>query len=347
MVQRLHAFWFEPAPAARLAFLRILIGGFVLWYLIPQQDNFLQVAGSDTRLFAPVGVVFHGPVGVELFRWLMRGTIVAVVFLTLGLWHRVTGPVCAGLALWLFCYRHSWMKLYHSDNVVVFHLIVLGLSRSADALSLDALIRRWRQPGVAAASLTGSGYGWPMRLMCALIVSTYFLAAVAKLAGPLGLGWMSGENLRSQMAIDCIRKEVLGDEPNAVAYALYDRLPLFTVLAVGSLALEFFAPIALFNRRLGRLWSVNTFLMHWGIFFVMHITFHYQLTGLMFAPFFRVERLLELPRRLRWRRAAAFEAPAPVAAPGLSVAPGAVLASGERVLDTGSSTPKLTETKAT
>lgn len=318
LVQRLRAYWFEPAPASRLGLLRVLVGGFVLWYLTTSQDNYLQVAQSDPELFAPVGVVFHRPVGVELFQWLMRGTILAVAIFTLGLWHRFTGPACAALALWLFCYRHSWNKLYHSDNVVVFHLIVLGLSCSADALSLDALFRRWRRPG-AAAPPPASRYGWPVRLMCGLIVSTYLLAAVAKLAGPLGLGWMSGENLRSQMAIDCIRKEVLGGEPNQVAYALYDWLPLFTILAIGSMAVEFFAPVAMLNRRLGCLWSVNTFLMHWGIYFIMGITFHYQLWGLMFAPFFRVERLLELPRRLRWRRRA--EAPDPVTAKGLASSP--------------------------
>src|SRR5262245_30673466 len=173
IIKQLRDFWFEPAPATRLGMLRILIGAFVVWYLVPQQDSFQAVAQSDPRLFAPVGVIFHGPIGVELFQWLMRATILAAVCLTLGLWHRVTGPTCAALALWLFCYRHSWNKLYHSDNVVVFHLIVLGLSRSADALSLDAFIRRWRMPG-AAASQAGSRYGWPVRLMCGLIVSTYF-----------------------------------------------------------------------------------------------------------------------------------------------------------------------------
>ena len=323
VIEKVRRFWFEPAPASRLALLRILIGAFALWYLIPAQESFLNVAQSDPRLFAPVGVVFHGPIGVELFQWLMRATILAVVCLTLGLGHRFIGPICAALALWLFCYRHSWNKIYHSDNLVVFHLIVLGLSRSADAWSLDALFWRWRQAGQTAPNQAASQYGWPVRLMCGLIVSTYFLAAVAKLAGPVGLGWMSGENLRSQMAIDCIRKEVLGVDPNPVAYTLYDRLPLFTMLAIGSLALEFLAPLALLNRRLGRIWCINTFLMHWGIYFVMHITFHYQLVGVMFAPFFQVERLLEPRRWLSWRRRdAPATAPAPESAPGAATAAG-------------------------
>jgi len=322
--QKLYDFWFEPAPATRLAILRILVGLFVLWYLIPEQDNFLKVAQTDPRLFAPVGVVFHGPIGLELFEWLLRGTIIAALCFTLGLWHRVAAPVFAGLLLWLMCYRNSWSMIYHSDNLVVLHVIALAFTRSADALSLDAFMRDRRQAVAAAGELVSWRYGWPVRLLCALTVSAYFVTAVAKLCAPLGLSWATGQNLRSQMAVDAIRKELLGSDPNPVAYALYDWLPLFTMLAAGSLALELLAPLALFNRRIGRIWATNAFAMHWGILSVMRITFHYQLTGVMFAPFFRVERILELPRWLRGRRAApGAETPLASPAPGLATQPGA------------------------
>src|SRR5207247_11208387 len=120
-------------------------------------------------------------------------------------------------------------------------------------------------------------YGWPIKLICGLTVSAYFVTSMAKLAGPLGLSWVTGRALRSQMAVDQLRKELLGGAPNAVSYAIYDWLPLFSVLGAGSLALEFFAPLALLNRRLGKIWASNTYLMHWGILLVMHITFRYQL----------------------------------------------------------------------
>jgi predicted DCC family thiol-disulfide oxidoreductase YuxK len=57
----------------------------------------------------------------------------------------------------------------------------------------------------------------------------------------------------------------------------------------------------LFNRRFGRFWAINAFLMHWGILFVMRITFTYQLSGVMFAPFFEVERLADRVRKLGWK----------------------------------------------
>jgi hypothetical protein len=41
---------------------------------------------------------------------------------------------------------------------------------------------------------------------------------------------------------------------------------------------------------------VNVFLMHWDIYMVMRIKFRYQLSGLVFAPFFEIERVA---RRVR------------------------------------------------
>jgi len=328
--QTLHDFWFEAAPPTRLAMLRILLGTFTLWYLVTGQSDLLRVAETDPKVFAPVGVVFHGPIGLELFHWLLRGTIVAAVCFTLGLWHRFTGPAFAALLLWLLCYRQSWSMIFHSFNLMVLHVGVLGLTRSADVLSLDAFLRDTDGRNSPRTDAPGWQYGWPIKLLIAITVSAYFLSATAKLAGPLGLKWVTGEAMRSQVAVDGIRKELLGMDPNPVAYALYSRVALFTLLAIGSMMLEFFAPLALFNRKLGKFWAFNTFLMHWGIYFVMGITFEHHLSGVLFAPFFRVERLLEwrhLLRRFRAREeiGAPKSPPAPVLAGAVPGTPQALL----------------------
>src|SRR6266404_2476111 len=295
--QMLHDSWFEAAPPARLAVLRILVGLFALWYTGTGQDDLVKVVRTDPKLFAPIGIVFGEPPGLELFQWIHRGVIVGALCFTLGLWYRLSAPIFALLLFWLLCFRYSWSMIYHSDNLFVLHVFVLAVTRASDAYSLDALLRRRRQAHQAVAREPRWQYGWPIKLMCAMTGATYFVTAVAKLSGPLGLSWMSGQALRSQMAVDALRKELLGEPSNPVAYALYDWLPLFTLLGAGSLALEFFAPLALLHRRAGWFWAINTFLMHWGILLVMGISFRYQLSGVLFAAFFPIERVwLRQPR---------------------------------------------------
>jgi len=164
---------------------------------------------------------------------------------------------------------------------------------SADATSLDAR----RRPTSPAASWR---YGWPLQLVNTITVATYVLAGVAKLSGPLGWRWAHGSSLRNQVAVDGIRKYALdGTRPGQNrAVDLLERWPCaWQLLAVGSLALELGAPIALVDRRVGRLWAVAAWSMHGGIKSIMKINFRYQLSGIPYAPFFNVERLVCRPAR--------------------------------------------------
>src|SRR5918992_966702 len=79
-------------------------------------------------------------------------------------------------------------------------------------------------------------YGWPIQLMRTVTTLPYVLAGVAKVAGPLGWRWASGESLRRQVAVDGLRKELLGDGAAPAAFALCRHLALFRALAIGSLA---------------------------------------------------------------------------------------------------------------
>jgi hypothetical protein len=285
--RRLDAAWFPEAPATRLALLRILVGGWALLHFAQRWPMLRRVARTDESLFAPVGVVkvLDRPLDPAAFQALLAGTQAANVAFLLGWRHRATGPLFAGSLLSLGSYRNSWSMIYHSDNILILHVLVLGLAPAADTLSVDA--RRVAGPRAGASWR----YGWPIQLIKTLTALSYFVAGVAKLKGPLGLRWATGESLRSQVLVDGLRKELMGDGAAPLAFTLYRQLALFRLLAVGSLLLEVGAPLALLDRRLARLWAVNVFLMHWGIYFIMRIKFRYQQSGLVFAPFFDVERL--------------------------------------------------------
>lgn len=297
LLRAIDDFWFEEAPATRPALLRVLIGAYTLYYLGRRYRMFLKVARTDPALFKPVGAVSYleKPIPTSAFRGVLVATLAANVAFILGLRHRYTGPLFAGLLLWVLSYRNSWSMIYHNDNALVLHAAILGLSRSADALSVDALARTLRSPDVGQeANPAGDWrYGWPIRLINTATTLTYFLAGVAKVKGPLGWGWAGGETLRSQIGVDGLRKELLGEGAAPLAFTLYDKVGLFRMLAAGSLALELGAPLALLNKKLSRLWAINAFLMHWGIYFTMKITFRYQLAGLIFSPFFDLDRLVK------------------------------------------------------
>jgi hypothetical protein len=311
-------FWFTEAPASRLALVRIAIGAFALYLTAEHYSAWVKIGRTSETLFEPVGVVnvLDGPLPPEVFQGLLIACLAANVVFMLGWRHRFTGPIFAALFFWVLSYRNSWTMIYHSANLPVLHVLILAVVPAADALSLDA----WRRRRCGTPSgLNPAGdwhYGWPIRLICAITVATYVLAGVAKVAGPLGWSWATSEGLRSQVAADCLRKEVLGEAGSALFHAVYDWEWLFAILAPMSLALELGAPLVLLNRRLGRAWAVAAFFMHWGIFFLMGITFRYQLSGAAFAPFFNLERPLAWFARSRSRAATTAGAPAepPVAA---------------------------------
>lgn len=242
------------------------------------------MATTDPALFRPVGTaaVLRRPLSPRAVRALLTAAQVANVAFLAGWRHRVAGPLHAGLLTSLLSYRNSWSMIYHNDNALVLHTLVLGFSPAADALSVDRLGRRPARPR--------RRYGRPIRLMNAACALTYLLAGVAKLKSPLGLGWASGQALRGHVAADGLRKSVHGGGLAPPNLAPLDRDLLWRTMAVGSLIVELGAPAALLDRRLGRAWALSALGMHWGIYMVMRIRFRYQMSGVMFAPFFAVGR---------------------------------------------------------
>lgn len=293
-LSQLECWWFESAPAARLAMLRMLVGAFALNHLLDRL-NLYTTTGSAER-FHPVGMAWY--LTAPLLRYdlqvLYAATCVSGLLFILGWKYRYVGPIFAASLLALVCYRNSWGTVDHSMNLLVLHVAILGVARSADAWSLDAwLAKRGKSLDQRAAyqlyADSGWQYGFPIRLICALTLLTYFVAGVAKIAGPLGWSWVWGESLRSQVAVNALRKEILGDDPSQTASALYHHVWLFTCAGIGSLLLELAAPAVLWKRRLAQVWAISALLMHWSIYFVMDIKFRYQLSGIAFAAFFPVE----------------------------------------------------------
>jgi hypothetical protein len=285
-----------PAPARRLGLVRLLVGGYTLWYVHRHRTTLRELAASDPALFEPVGPVhvLHKPLPAPVARKLIDATLASTVLFTLGVKHKLVGPVHSALLAWILSYKNSWSMVHHSENMLVWHTMLLSASRAADAASVDALLAG---PAPAAPH---PRYGWPLQAMRAASSVVYLLSGIAKLAGGSGWGWVNGGAMRRQVAIDRIRKDVFGSSRGIkAAQLLYPYRHLFTGFAVVSLILELGAPLGLLNRKLGRLWAVAAFGMHWGIRVIMGIRFRYQLSGASFAAWFDLDRLPCLRGRSR------------------------------------------------
>jgi hypothetical protein len=132
----------------------------------------------------------------------------------------------------------------------------------------------------------------------------YLLAGIAKVRYG-GDAWTSGDILRHHVAIDAVRKELLGSTSSPLAGPLIGQTWLFAALALATMALELGAPVAMIGGKVAVVWVVGIVGFHYGVVVLMVISFPYPMSGVAFASFFRVERLGRwgIRRFQRWRSA--------------------------------------------
>jgi hypothetical protein len=282
--------WFTDAPPERLAAVRILVGLYAFVYVALRLPEFWSIATLPHGNFAPVGIsAVLGVVPPAVVMVLAAATLVALAAFVLGVGWRVAAPVSALLLLWLLGYRNSWGQVFHTENLLVVHVIALACTPAADAYCLGA------RPTPAA-----TGYGWGLRLLAVLTVITYVLAGVAKLR-LAGMGWIDGEFLRNQIAVDNLRKALLGDHIAPLATPLLEHPAWFGVVSVMTLVLELGAPVALLGGRWARGWALGAWGFHVGVILMMNIWFPYPLLGMAYLPLLNAERVIEIARRRRNR----------------------------------------------
>ncbi len=276
----------QVAPARRLAAFRVLTGGFALTYLVLRFPYFLDLTDLDRGRWDPPGIL--GPLAQPPSPGLVTAVLLLAVAsgmaYTAGWRFRVTGPVFALSLLAVLSYRNGWGHLFHNDNLLVLHVLVVGLTPAADAWSLDA---RGRPEGAEDVR-----YGFPLRLAAVLTVLTYVVTGVAKLRYAGG-DWLAGDTLLHQIAFDNARKQVLGDGYSPLASTVVGHPGLFRPMGALTILVELGAPVALLGRRWAAWWSASAWLFHVGIVALMWISFAYPLSFIAFAPFFRIERLGE------------------------------------------------------
>jgi hypothetical protein len=176
--------------------------------------------------------------------------------------------------------------VFHTEDLLVLHLIALALAPAADA---------WAVGGPRGRGDRGAGYGWAIRLLAALTCATYLLAGIAKLR-LAGLDWLDGAQLGHQIAVDNLRKALLGAATAPLAAPLVAHPAALAVAAVAALAIELGAPLALLGGRVARGWAAAAWLFHAGVILAMNVWFPYPLCGVGLLPLFAAEQVIGAQR---------------------------------------------------
>ncbi len=298
LVARISDWWFasRPEDADRLAAIRIFVGTFALAWVVGRLGEIAAVARLPRFHFRPTGVtrLLDGPLPPSTVIAIAVITAAALVAFTVGLRFRWTGPVAAVGLLWTLTYRNSWGMIFHTENLLVLHVIVLAAAPSEHRFSLDSLRTGSDRFAPPAA-------GWALKLLLAITAVTYVLAAIAKLR-LAGVAWLDGEQLRNQIAVDNLRKAVFGDSIAPLGTVFLEHPAGFTAFSVATIVLELAAPLVLVGTRLGRWWAVSAWGFHVGVVLLMNIWFPYPLLGLAYLPLIAAERPLYWIRDRRRKR---------------------------------------------
>lgn len=274
------------ATPVRPAVIRLGVGIFSGINNHRRRGIFRDLHRQDPARFRPVGPVriLRRPLPPKAADLLFDAAQITNAATTAGIAHRVTGPVNAALQLWTLSYRNSWSMVYHNDNMLVLQQAVLGLTPSADALSVDSLIRE----STLYPQRFDRAYGGIPTAVNIAAAAVYVISGIAKVRSPLGWSWAGGAALRDQIAADAVRKEVFGGTAPAPAGVLYRSNARFGMLAAMALAVELGAPLSLLNRRVGQGFAMAAWGMHLGIRLIMGIKFTYNLSGVSYLGYFPV-----------------------------------------------------------
>ena len=157
------------------------------------------------------------------------------------------------IGLYVLGLQFNYGYLHWAHAIVPIVMGILALSPCGDALSLDALLRRFIRG--KAADRDGQ-YRWPIQLVRLVFVTVFLAAGLAKLR-QAGLEWVLSDTLRNYFLENqyVFRSEGARGWSHLLADWLIVRPGLCKGLAIGALVVELSAPAALFSRR-ARQWLI-------------------------------------------------------------------------------------------
>lgn len=267
-------FWFRPMTPEILGLSRIFFFAVSLYFFPRVEDQLLMAPNEDWQ---PIGL-YHltpGPWSLELREILIKVWGILCVLGLLGLFSRWTLKLAALVGLMVLSYHNNFTEVYHSTHVPGMLVLILGLSRAGESLSLDQWLRS--KKGLRPPEPDGS-FRWPFELCKAYVVWSYFINGVEKF-------WYSGfESLSGvQLAVRLV------ENPNQTPFAVWlmqaPDLLLAGMSTYSVLISQILAPSLYIFPKLGYLYPFIFFFFHLGVTlsFGWHIMFFYYIAGFIFV----------------------------------------------------------------
>ena len=283
LVDGWKSYWFRPAPLLDIAVVRIIIVGYQLAFLLRHHfpDRLSSLARLPDALYDPLAIVrlllapLSGPVrpSEEALVVVFWATVAFGCLALVGLITNVTLSLFAIGNLFMQGFLYSFGEFHHGEGLVMISLVVLAMGPSGRVLSLDNLLRTWREgshmrPSVSHEILSAqSGFArWSLLLIQWVIALAYLSGAYHKLR-PAGLDWVNGHTLKYYLIRDGLRWDIDAALWLADQHWLTVILSWFTLLFEGSFFLVLVFPVlALVYVPLG-------VALHMGIHVTMRATF--------------------------------------------------------------------------
>jgi len=267
--------WFAPVPTRRIEVCRSVTFGYAAIWLVLRAPYVWDVSGLPAGRFEPVGVLelAAAPPGRAIVLAVWATGLVACALAAAGRYVRSTTSLGAAAMLFVATLTSSFGQVFHTEHLLVIHLVILAVA----ALAADEVG-------------DSESRGWPLRLMAAAVVVAYVVAGIAKLRFS-GWDWVSGDVLRNWVAADNLRKVLLDDPSSGLGGWLAGVAWIWMPIAVATLVVELGAPLALLGGRIRTVWVAGAWSFHVGVVGLMAIVFPYQLSGVAYLAFFEAERL--------------------------------------------------------
>ena len=243
------AWWFDPLPRARIAWLRAALYLFVPVDVLVTTAWVARHADVPGELYQPlyVGRLLPLPVpGSTFVQALQVALVVAALMAATGRLPRVLGTAVAVLYFEWMVVAMSYGKVDHDRFAFLVALVVLptvGTARRHDPEADDAA-------------------GWALRCIQVAVVLTYFLAAFAKFRFG-GLDWANGATLTRAV----LRRGTFLGRP------LLDAPWLLQATQWGIIVVELASPLLLLRGRVGRGLVVFYLVFHLVTFATITIIF--------------------------------------------------------------------------